>query len=293
MEAIAMKIEDNKNDICEKAVVVDLTISCWVGKTTDVRGNDAVSSTYGVKETRGNYVKFLVPKERLNELKKLEQRLRNMHRKNTLPWGDRGERLLPTKNYFRYMEKIEKARSEWEKAVDKFIDEYNDLVEQSRVELGHLFNPNDYPSESEIRSYFGISIDVFPIPTTDFRVSLGGEEVERMRNRLEQLLQKRFEAASKDLVIRMMNVVKKIKDRLTDPEAERFRKSMFEAANDIVEIVESLNVSDDPELNRLATEIRDVFGGVNVDEIKENPDTKKKVAEDAAKILEKIKKYMN
>lgn len=275
----------------DKAVIVDLTVRCWSGKVSDNSATRVVSETYEIKTDRGNFTKFLVPKEIINEIKKYEQRLRIAHYKNTLPWGERGERLLPMKHYFKYMEIIEKCKDDWYKCVDKFVQNYTDIINTSRFELGRLFREEEYPSPSVIRGYFDVVVNVFPIPTTDFRLSLHNEEVEKIKSQLESVLKSRFEEAGRDLFVRVSAIVKRIKDRLSDEDAKYYHRSIFTSVNEFAELIEALNVFENEEVSNLVKEVKETFGKVNVEEVKANPQLKNKIVVDADRILDKMNKY--
>ena len=62
-----------------------------------------------------------------------------------LPWDDQGSRLLTVANYEHYTELLDGLRERVVRQRARFIEDYDDYVDQARLDLGKLFRIEDYP----------------------------------------------------------------------------------------------------------------------------------------------------
>ena len=66
------------------------------------------------------------------------------NRTQTLPWNDDGTGLLPTLQYDAYMTHMRHARTDRERLVRLFLDNYDAFVQSDRAALGTMFRASDY-----------------------------------------------------------------------------------------------------------------------------------------------------
>ena len=81
---------------------------------------------------------------------------RSSHYEQTLPWDDQGSRLLTVANYEQYMELLDGLRERMVRERARFIEDYEDNIDQARLDLGKLFRIEDYPSKEALLGKFGI-----------------------------------------------------------------------------------------------------------------------------------------
>ena len=84
--------------IAKKAMIVKLHISSWKGQIKDMTATRKTQSAHNAATGSGIYNKFLVAKSHLRAVQTAENDARRFHIKNTVPWNDGGDRLLPAKN---------------------------------------------------------------------------------------------------------------------------------------------------------------------------------------------------
>lgn len=89
----------------KNSLIVSLSVSQWTARRHDKEITKEVKNTHNASEDAGRYNKLLVAKEHTDPINKVAGKARTFHYENTLPWGDNNERLLPTKNYFKYVKK--------------------------------------------------------------------------------------------------------------------------------------------------------------------------------------------
>ena len=84
-------------DITEKAMLASLHIRQWAARKHDKAVSREVNTHYGSQADAGRFNKVLATKEALKEIQTVVSAARGFHLEQTLPWGERGERLLPVR----------------------------------------------------------------------------------------------------------------------------------------------------------------------------------------------------
>lgn len=280
------------HDITEKAMLVALHISQWGARKHDKNVSRQVSTQYGSKADAGRFNKILASKEALKEIQTAIGNARTFHLEQTLPWGERGERLLPSKNYSDYSQKMRGFKDEFDQAVDCFIGEYPSVIFEARSSLGGLFSREDYPEASDIRSKFEFRTVITPVPVSDdFRVSLAADEVAIIQQEIEQRLTRSSAAATSDLWRRLYEVVARMVERLSDPEAV-FRDSLVGNVIKLTELLPKLNVHDDPQLEAMRRHIESSLCPYSPDELRKNKSARRVAASRAKTVLDSMAGYM-
>lgn len=237
------------------AMLVDLKISQWTGRKLDRKVSEEVASNKHSASDAGRYNKQLISKTDLQAIDKAVSSARATHYRLTLPWDDRGPRILPSAMYLDYTQTMRQHRGAMEAAVDAFIARYATLVAQQQTRLGDMFNADDYPSPSALRSKFDFTTEVSPMPVSqDFRVDLGEMETKRVQQQLEDRLLTAQQGAMQDLWDRITNILNRYKARLTS-DKPIIRDSLVGEALDLVDLLPKLNLTNDPKLEAVRRDI--------------------------------------
>ena len=278
-------------DITEKAMLASLHISCWGARKHDKRVTDEVNEKYNGKDA-GRFNKVLATKESLKEIQAAVSAARSFHMEQTLPWGERGERLLPSKNYQEFNRQMRIYKQKFEAAVDTFVSDYHTVIFEARQTLGGLFRREDYPDASEIRDKFDFRTVISPVPTgEDFRVNLAQEEVALIQQDIENRLIQSNYAAARDLWQRLYEVVGHMVERLSDPEAV-FRDSLVGNIARLTEILPRLNLHDDPALEAMRRQIEASLCQYSPAQLRCDKEIRRAAANDARSVLESMGSYM-
>jgi len=267
-----------------QAMLVTLSVSCWTGRVQDKKVSAEVEQTHGAVDA-GRYNKLLVDKSHMDPLVQFAGKIRQYHYKMTLPWLDNGARLLPSALFLEYSAKIRQYTAEYEKVVDAFIDIYDRrLVQDARQRLGTMYDPEDYPPGADLRSKFGISVDIVPVPDgQDFRVDVGDAERTRISREISERVAQRQAQAEKDAWDRCRDVVTTIQTRLSSPKPI-IRESLIDNASELVRLLPGLNVSNSPKMQAVCDSIA-LKLIVNPDVLRSSMTARKRVADAATEIL--------
>lgn len=278
----------NLND---KALLVQLNIGGWSGRKLDKRVTQDVARTNGVSTSAGRYNKCLLPGcSLLEDIHSKDGLIRNKFYENTLPWGIEGTFLLPTSNYLGFMTSFRKEKAERTLLVSRFAYDYPTLKAKAKQDLGPLYCESDYPAANEIERKFHMDIQVMPVPSSDFRVQIGTDELARIQQDVEERLKSAQATAMKDLWNRVYEKVKHIHEKCADPKAI-FRDSMIENARELCELLPRLNFADDPNLETMRQEIESKLLR-HPEILRLHPEMRRDTAAEAKAIMDKMSAIM-
>lgn len=241
--------------LSEKVLLCSLKLSLWRAVITDKNVTKETNDRYQAIQTAGTYRKRLMH-EQLKDVNSAFRDVSEFHKEHTLPWSiGKSEGILLVEHYQEYRDGLaEKIQVALDK-VEEFIRSYTDHVYQAEQDLGEMFNPMEYPQASEIRNYFKIESNAYPIPDPkDWRIALSDEEVEELRAKFEANMQAKLNSSMENLWQRVYEPIKKMAETLSQ-EDKIFKKSLVDNIIDIVRLLPALNIANDPRLEALRREI--------------------------------------
>ena len=269
----------------EKAMLVRLNISQYTGKKKDKQATHTVETVHGVNDV-GKFFKETIKRDVLKEVQKVANEIRTFHYRNTLPWSDNGDRLLPVMNFEKYSEEMRIKRQQFEAVVETFCSQWDSLIDEARARLNGLFNENDYPRN--VRKKFGYDIHINPTPIgNDFRVELNSYEVERIQAEIESRVTEALNNAQNDLYKRLYEAIAHLVERLTTKDAV-FRNSIIGNLVELVELIPRLNVTGDIQLDNIRKMVEEKLCHVEPDVLREDEQAKQETVKEANAILEAL-----
>lgn len=246
----------------------------------------------------GRYHKVLLPKQALAEIHKIVNEARHEHYFLTLPWDDNGYRVLPAAVYMDHTDRMRGLSNRFATAVDALAQQFSQLVDQARLRLGSLFRQEDYPLPAELRAKFDFETKVMPLPDAgDFRVTLGDAERERIKRQITAAVEASLQVGSRELWQRLYEAVTHMAERLTAYKVTEegvehpFRDSIVTNLVRLVDVLPKLNVTNDPELARLAEQVRSSLL-VDPQELRKSESRRAETAMTAAAIAAHMAGYM-
>lgn len=262
-------------------------MSCWTGTRKDDNVVAEVDAKHNAKNS-GRFSKFLISKDELEPCAAFARAIRAYHYKMTLPWMDNGARLLPASLFREYSTEMRRLKGEYDALVQTFLQRYDTFLKpDARLRLGTLYDPEDYPEAADLKSKFGVTTDIMPVPEgNDFRVDVGDAERERIRNELNERVAERQRQAMEDAWRRVREVVSNIEFRLSADKAI-VRESLIENASELARLLPGLNVTQDPAMSAVCRDITDHLL-VDVATLRRSRMERKRVAEKARQILERV-----
>jgi hypothetical protein len=131
---------------------------------------------------------------------------------------------------------------------------------------------------------------VFPVPSTDFRVSIGSDELSRIQQDVERRITEAQSKAMTEVWQRLYDRVKHMAEKLADPKSI-FRDSMIENAREICALLPRLNFADDPNLESMRQQV-EVTLLKHPEALRNDPDLRRDTAVEAKKIMDAMSVFM-
>lgn len=286
--------------LSNNAVLVRFSVSQWTARKHDKKATSEVEASHGAKGEVGRFHKQLAAKKYLEPITSNISLARKFHSTQTLPWLDAdGIRILPTVNFSAYQEGMSAFHAKYDTALDRFVANYPDVVDEARYRLNGLFDPTEFPHVSEIRGKFNWSVSFSPVPEAgDFRLDLQQSILEQMEKDMQQRLAANYDSAVLDLFKRIYIQASHVAESLENYTGTRegsFRDSLVENTVELVSLLPRLNVTGNAKLNELARRIDQELCQYKADVLRENDAARidvaaqaKAIAEDAAAIAKSM-----
>lgn len=282
-------------DTC--AMLVELSVSQWTARKLDRTVSDELVANKHAQDKGAARVNkhLLAGRTELEVITKFVTETRATVYDNTLPWSDSGIRLLPSAKFMEFNAKLQEAEDKFYGLVTEFVSVYPSLITAQAMALGNMFKREDYPHPSDIEHRFRFSVNYMPVPSSgDFRVDIGNDAQEELRKKLSALADERVEHAMKDIKTRLLDHLKRMSDRLTvdyvsgEAVPRKFHDSLLNGAHDLCEMVQSLNVINDHQLNDARKALLKAIGNVDVKDLRKDVGARTEVKTQVDDILSKF-----
>lgn len=295
---------NNSISIASSAMLVELSISSWTARKLDKKVSAEVDVAKNTKVSTVNVNKNLMAGTGvLESILKYASGARTWHLSQTLPWSDNGSRLIPMSNFITYKEQLNVLENNYMALIDKFIDSYPNLVIAAAFQLGDLFDRAEYPEVHTLRNRFKFSYNFFPVPTAgDFRIDINEEAKAEILANCDTAYQERLNNAMRDAWARLHDCLTRMSDRLqydevddeVDGRWERvlkpriFRDSLMDNANELINMLKHLNITQDPKLELARAELEASIKGYDVSDLRASFTAREAVKQKVDLILSKF-----
>lgn len=278
--------------LSQTAMLVTLNISMPGITAKDDNATRAAHSVYGIGFASGHYQKNKYAKVYINPVQSVMQQARAYHRNMTMPWHGLN-RLLPSKLYFEYTQEMNNHKLEFGNKRDDFIAKWPDIIAEAQNRLKTLYRPGDYPSAGSLKAYFSFDLEINPIPKGEHLdlKDLVTDELDILKGEIEKANDRHFKSATQDLWFRLFEVVEAMHKKVSNPDAKRFHKTIVTNIEDLVKLLDSLNVSKDPQLIEMTEEIATKLCTYDVNDIKKSKHVRADLANETDEILDKMSAY--
>lgn len=307
---------NNVNTLSENATLVRFTTKHPSGIKSDKDLRKGLAIDKEANNDSLHVAKYIFGKE----TNKYFRRIINQFRYNyfyplTVPWDDNtsdydgkvlsGWRLCPNRELDRLMDKANESKSDFQKEVDSFLDNYDNLIEANKYKLGQAFKLSDYPEKDVIATKFRFDFELGTVPqfnTKDVRLNVS----EKLRKKIEQDALKRatknVEAITRTTVDTLLESVEHLADKLKsyDPKTKGggfFKNSSFDKLRQFLDTLPSINadiLGNDKTIAEAHQNLVSVFAKINdVDSLRDDDDytdkKRKQLADDLKDSVDELK----
>ena len=260
--------------ISSSAVLVELNISVWPASKVDRETTDAVNTNASaVRDASQTKKNLFAGTSMRKDIDKFAARIRLYHNQHTLPWADKGQRLLPTKLFMEYKQTMDAHEHTFNMMCNNFFIMYPQLVQDASLSLGTMYKASDYPELEEVKGKFGFRRSVDPIPESgDFRLDVSNSDLEDIKAQYESKFTERLSDAMRAPWERLHTTLTAMSEKLTDKgedEKKRYHDSLLTNAQDLCGLLTKLNVTNDPKLEEARQDLERALVGKDIESIKE------------------------
>ena len=261
--------------ISSSAVLVELNISVWTAAKLDKGATQSVINDNGAGAQSGAFRKNLLAGTSLRkDISDFAAACRLYNNKVTLPWADRGGRMLPTSLFMDYKTNMNVRTAHFNNLADKLVDNYDNLKHASKIYMGSLYNEEDYPNADEVREKFGFRLVFSPLPESgDFRLDVPQQDLTEMREQYEVDFNARLTDAMRkpwnDLHAMLTSMSEKLSLSSAD-EKKRWHDTFVTNAQSMCSLLTNLNITKDPQLEEARRALELTMLGADIEEIKDD-----------------------
>jgi hypothetical protein len=280
--------------IASSAVLVELNISVWPANKVDREMTETVNTNASAVRDASQTRKNLFAGTSLRkDIEKLAARIRLYHNQNTLPWADKGQRLLPTKLFMEYKQTMNNYEVQFSQLCSNFFVEYPRLVAEAQQHLGTMYRAEDYPDLEDVRMKFGFRKAFDPIPESgDFRLDVSAQDLEEVKAGYEAKFDERLAEAMRTPWERLHTVLTSMSEKLKDEDGvdskKRYHDSLVTNAQDLVGLLDKMNITNDPKLEEARKQLELTMLGADIETIKESSHARESMKNKVDAILQKF-----
>ena len=257
-----------ENNLAKSAYLVSVSIvnGGLLGERRDNAASELVENTFDVAHRRAKASKYLINRKepKVRAVIAASQRVRETVYKYTNPWGDDKSRLLVVELKEIFDRRLDHDIRLLNEAWDDYVKVYPQLVADSEVDLGQLFERSQYPHVDQIRAKFNVKLSVWPLPQSNhFVAKIADNAALAAKEAIEQQIEERLLEASADMVRRATDVVTVFVDRLEGFKkrdetsgAKSFRDSLVENIQETASLIEAMNITANPQIEKVVKQLQ-------------------------------------
>jgi hypothetical protein len=261
--------------IHSSAVLVEMHISVWQARRKDKAASDGVTATSGAYRGSADVRKSLLPGcQELEAIKKFVANNRNAHYSMTMPWSDRGVRLLPTARYMEFHANISGIENEFHRLCEQFFAVYQREAALAEEKLGTLFHRDEYPSLEQVKRKYDFTFEYSPVAESgDFRVDIPDMAIKEVITRYEDTYARRVQEAMDDMWKRLYTPLQNMSQKLDYVDKQdntKFRDTLVSNVLDIVGMLKDFNITGDTHLEACRVKLLECMHGVTPEALRED-----------------------
>ena len=251
---------DDLNTALSSMVLLKLTLNQWQGNKVDKKLTKDYAASMGAETTSFAVTKKLMSStSEYSELTKAFSKCRTFIRDNTAFLEGYGHSVGPARCMTLLGEFVPLRQDALAKKA-AFLAVYPQAVSKELAKQGAAADPNQYPSVSEIAGLFDVKLDVLPMPmVADFsRLSIPTEAAEFLGGMMERRQKKAMDdalGAVKLRVVKQLDAIIHVLSRKIEGEPTRITESLIGTAETLVSLVREVNLTADPEIDKIADEL--------------------------------------
>jgi len=277
-------------ELRQNAILVELNFRNGVGFTiTDKPESEEVEKKHETKKA-GRYVKFLFRREHLQKIFDAENIAKAVHARYTVAWLNSGLRVLPAPLIESYDQGVERAQVAYKEGVDWLIQNWDEIMEDNKIRLKAMFNPNDYPAKESVTDGFRLFVSTFPVPDkNDFQVDASDAVNKKLRDQFVSNVKEYEMNAQSDVAKRLGNSLGSMLEKLGSADKKIQDRTLLKMSELLIDL-KALNITGNKIISDAIESAEKSFSKEVADVLNENTEYRAKKKAEATAIVDKLKK---
>jgi hypothetical protein len=220
------------------------------------------------------------------------------HKKRTLPWADKGPRVLPNVQYMDYTQVMRGKISHVDAMIQNHLPNYDayvqlDIAYRSKSPSARA-KVEDYPTAHEFETKMGFDLKFMPMPDQKhFIYDLTPEDMAAFNESMEHIAT----LAKEDTIKRMLTPLQKLVEKLNTPigtDGHIFRDSAIENIVEGIELARKLTLDESPEIKQLTDSLNAEVSRFanNIEWLRESPVVREQAAKKLSDIADAMGAFM-
>ena len=267
--------------LATSGLLVAVEVNVWSATKQDRAISNEVTLAKKADQNAGRFVKNLLANNVDHKnLLNYRQTIYNWMVRTTYPWN-KAQDFLPHVSLPKFMQEFHNHQAEFNKLLDTFCNNYATTVSNMAFAQGDMFNRNDYPDVSEVRSKFGVQLYTSEIPVGDYRCAIAQDLADDLNNHYNKQAETIVQGILNDQIERLVDVMESLShccgvDEYTgkDGEMKQKKRKIYEGtvekAKEYCRVFKDFNLTNDAKLDAAVTQLDLALRGVNADMLRES-----------------------
>ena len=287
-----LKKPDYLISLASSSVLINVEVKVWSATRQDRKVSDEVTSAKNADPKAGRFIQNLLAGDKRHEKLTIHrQSVYNWLKKPTFDWAG-SQRLLPMARLEKVKAEYNDHKAEHDALVDDFCIHYPSIVAQMAFSQGTMFDQTLYPSVDEVRNRFSMRLHIAPVPLADFRCSIAQEIVEDLNEYYSQQANDQIHDVMSTACEQLLDYIERIAHACSQPEEGKRKpkvyQSTIEGAKELIETLASFNIIQDPKIEAIRKQARQVLADYTAEDIRDSEAVKATVKDGMDDILSKF-----
>jgi hypothetical protein len=273
-------------DLFQKACLLQFSVKSW--QCSKVIDQNVMRMKMGTESEWLRGRKYLINPELLGQIHTATHQARNVIQRHALPFPITSIYLIPKESLKLVDERLEQYKKRFWHTVDEFVPQYMPAREEARLELGELYNDDDYPENITKRFNFEWRYLALGIPG---KTSVLTPEIyEREKEKFQNLMDETRELALSALREEFGDVIGHLVNRLSENggKPKIFKGNMFNKLHEFLDEFGTRNLFQDDLLMALAEQAKTIISGTSAYNLQYNQSLRDKIQQDMLELKASI-----
>jgi hypothetical protein len=145
----------------------------------------------------------------------------------------------------------------------------------AQAKLGDLFDVSEYPNAEDLRQKFSFKFNYVPLPDAgDWRLDIGNEALASLQEQYQAHYTGQLDTAMRDIWQRLYKTLStlsaQLSDKTEDGKTPRIFASVFDRMQEVLDLMETCNMTGDPQMQLMQRRLSQTFKGVTIEDIKDD-----------------------